>query len=74
MLLWQAWRAYAHRAASYQSRAMLNAIYFLVFGPGATVARSLGARLLDLDPGPRDSYWIARQPTPPTLEGMERQF
>jgi len=74
MLLWDAWRAYAHRAASYQSRAMLNATYFLVFGRGATLARGFGARLLDLDRRPRQSYWIARQPTPSTLEALERQF
>ena len=74
MLLWDAWRAYAHRAASYQSRAMLNATYFLVFGPGASVARGLGARLLDLDRRPRESYWIARRPVSATLEGLERQF
>ena len=53
---------------------MLNATYFLVFGPGATLARGFGARLLDLDRRPRQSYWIARQPTPSTLEALERQF
>jgi hypothetical protein len=74
MLLWDAWRAYAHRAASYQSRALLNATYFLVFGPGASVARLLGARLLDLDRRPRASYWIARPAPGNTLEAMERQF
>jgi len=74
MLLWQAWRAYAHRVASYQSQAMLNATYFLVFGPGAILARSFGVRLLDLDARSRQSYWIARHPTQPTLELLERQF
>jgi len=74
MLLWDAWRAYAHRTASYQSRALLNAMYFLVFGPGAMVARAFGAKLLDLDRRPRQTYWIARQPTATTLDAQERQF
>ena len=74
MLLWDAWRAYAQRAASYQSQALLNTTYFLVFGPGAMVGRMFGAKLLDLDRRPRKSYWIPRQPTGGTLKVLERQF
>jgi hypothetical protein len=74
MLLLDAWRAYAHRTASYQSKALLNATYFLVFGPGALVARLFGAKLLDLDREPRKSYWIPRPPAATTLEAQERQF
>ncbi|HLZ30177.1 MAG TPA: hypothetical protein VKV73_22875 [Chloroflexota bacterium] len=73
-LLWDAWQAYAHRAAVYQTRALLNTAYFLVFGPCALVARMLGARLLDLDRRPRPSYWVQRKSTYGSLEDLERQF
>ena len=72
MLVWEAWKAYAHRAASYQTRALLTVVYALVLGPGAAVARLFGARLLDTAGGP--SSWIARGPQDTTLEGLRRQF
>lgn len=69
-----AWKEYAHRTAVYQTHVLLNAAYFLAFGPSALVARMFGARLLDLDNRPRASYWIQRQPTSSTLDDLERQF
>ena len=72
MLLWQAWKAYAHRATSYQSRALLTLVYVLVLGPGAVLARLLGTRLLDVDRA--SSSWIARGRQDNTLPGLRRQF
>jgi hypothetical protein len=72
--MWAAWRAYAHRVATYQTQALLNAAYFLVFGPSALCARVLGARLIDLDKHPRASYWVQRKPENATLDDLERQF
>ena len=72
MLLWQAWKAYAHRAASYQTRALLTLVYGLVLGPAAVIARLFGTRLLDVDRG--SSSWIARGSQDNTLAGLRRQF
>jgi len=73
-LLWEAWKAYSHRAASYQGNLLLSIIYFVILGPCITLARLFGARLLDLSTRSRTSHWIARRPTEKTLAGMERQF
>jgi hypothetical protein len=72
VLVWQAWKAYAHRAAGYQTRALLTVVYALVLGPGAAIARLFGARLLDT--GSTSSSWIARSAQDTTLEGLRRQF
>ena len=73
-LVWDAWKAYAHRAAVYQTQALLNVAYFLALGPSALGARLFGARLLDLDRRPRPSYWRQRKPANASLEDLERQF
>ena len=72
MLLWQAWKAYAHRAASYQTHVLLTVVYVLVLGPGAVLGRLVGAPLLDLDD--RSSSWTVRGPQDTTLDGLRRQF
>jgi hypothetical protein len=73
LVLWEAWKAYAHRAAGYQSHVLLTLVYALVFGPGAMLGRLFGTRLLDLDPGPRSS-WLLRSRPEKTLESLRRQF
>jgi hypothetical protein len=73
-VLWDAWKAYSHRASGYQANLLLSGVYFLVVGPIALVARLAGTKLLDLDPRPRSSYWIERKPAENTLGAMERQF
>lgn len=73
-LLWQGWNAYVQRASAYQSRALLNVLYFGVFGPTVLLARLFGVRLLDLDARPRTSYWVKRQPTGKTLLDLTRHF
>jgi hypothetical protein len=73
-LLWAGWTTYVHRAAAYQSVALLHAVYFGVFGPSALIARLFGAKLLDLDPRPRRSYWVERQPTGASVIDLTRQF
>lgn len=72
MLLWEAWKAYAHRAASYQSTVLLTIVYALVLGPGALLGRMFGARLLDLQSS--GSTWIVRPSGRETLESLKRQF
>jgi len=72
VLLWQAWKAYAHRAASYQTRALLTVVYAVVLGPAVLIARLFGTRLLDVERA--SSSWIARGPQDHTLEGLRRQF
>jgi hypothetical protein len=73
-LIWHGWLEYVHRATAYHSRALLNVIYFGVFGPSALVARLLGGKLLDLETRPRPSYWKERPPTARTLDELGRQF
>jgi hypothetical protein len=73
VLLWQAWKAYAHRAASYQSSVLLSLAYALVLGPAALLARLSGARLLDLRAsGP--TSWLERDAQDRSLEALRRQF
>jgi hypothetical protein len=72
VLVWQAWKAYAHRAASYQTRALLTVVYALLLGPGAGIARLFGGRLLDT--ASASSSWIARAPQDTSLQGLRRQF
>ena len=74
MLLWDAWKAYAHRAAGYQTRVLLVVVYWVVLGPGALIGRLFSARLLDLNPGPGNSSWLARGSDEPTLAALRRQF
>jgi hypothetical protein len=73
-LLWAAWKAYAHRAATYQTQALLNVAYFVVFGPSALGAHVFRAKLLDLDTRPRATFWLQRKSGNGTLEDLERQF
>ena len=72
--MWDAWRAYTHRAAGYQADVLLSGVYYLVLGPSVLAARLFGTRLLDLDRRPRASYWIERKPLEKTLTALERQF
>ena len=74
--LWEAWKAYANRAGGYQAQVLLSAVYYLVLGPSALLARLVRTRLLDLDPPDhaRGSYWIERPPLRHSLEALERQF
>jgi hypothetical protein len=73
-LLWQGWMAFIERASAYQSVALLNGLYFGVFGPSVVLARVLRVRLLDLDARPRPSYWIERQPPDKTIAALSRHF
>jgi hypothetical protein len=74
VLLWRAWTAYAHRAGSYQTRALLTLVYLLVLGPFARLGRLTGARLLDVQAGPGASSWQARGAPEKTLHALRRQF
>jgi hypothetical protein len=74
MLLWQAWKAYAHRAGGYQTRALLGAVYLVVLGPAALVGRLFSARLLDLSHVPGKGTWLTRGPQEATLDALRRQF
>jgi hypothetical protein len=73
VLLWEAWKAYAHRAATYQTRVLLTIVYAIVLGPGALLGRLFGTRLLDLEPSSRSS-WTVRPPLDKTLDSLRRQF
>lgn len=74
MLLWAAWKAYAHRASGYQTRVLLAVVYWVVLGPGALIGRLFSARLLDLGARPGQSSWLARQPAEATVDALRRQF
>jgi hypothetical protein len=73
--LLEAWKAYAHRAASYQSSVLLTLVYLVILGPAALLARLFGARLLDLEARP-GSTWLARRDSgdQQTLTDLRRQF
>jgi len=69
----EVWTAYAHRAATYQTRVLLTIVYAIVLGPAALVGRLFGARLLDLSGG-RSSTWTVRPAPDKSLAGLRRQF
>lgn len=72
MLRWvlDVWKAYAHRAATYQSNVLLTIVYFVVLGP---FGRMFGAKLMDLSHG-EASTWLTRPPAEKNIEALRRQF
>jgi hypothetical protein len=68
----EVWTAYAHRAATYQTRVLLTVVYAVILGPAALIGRLFGARLLDLSSS--GSTWIERTPPEKSLVGLRRQF
>jgi hypothetical protein len=68
-----AWRAYAHRAAGYQSQLLLTIVYLLILGPAGLIGRLFGARLMDLDQTPH-STWLVRANSEKSLTELRRQF
>jgi hypothetical protein len=66
------WTAYAHRAASYQTRVLLTLVYVVILGPAALLGRLFGARLLDLNGA--SSTWVARPAPDKSLDALRRQF
>jgi len=68
----EVWTAYAHRAATYQTRVLLTFAYVVVLGPATFIGRLFGARLLDLSGSA--STWIERPAPDKTLTGLRRQF
>ncbi len=74
MLVWQAWKAYAHRAGGYQTRALLSLVYLVVLGPAALVGQLFSARLLDLSFRQGQTTWLVRGLSEKTLDALRRQF
>jgi hypothetical protein len=71
--LLEVWKAYAHRAGTYQTRVLLTLTYVVVLGPAAFIARMFGAHLMDLSPT-GGSTWLERPPADKTLTALRRQF
>jgi hypothetical protein len=69
----EVWKAYAHRAGTYQSRVLLNLVYFVILGPFAGIGRLFGAKLMDLSSGTH-STWLERPPADTSLSALRRQF
>src|SRR5437879_198620 len=74
-VLWNAWREYGHRIATYQTELLLSLVYFLVLGPSGWFAGLSGKRLIGLGIVPKaSSYWIRRKAPDTSMLGMQRQF
>ncbi len=75
MLSWvvEVWKAYAHRAATYQTAVLLTLVYFVILGPFATLGRVFGAKLMDLSPK-GGSTWLVRPKPDNSLAALRRQF
>jgi hypothetical protein len=71
--LLEVWKAYAHRAASYQTRVLLTLVYLIVLGPAAFAARLFGVQLMDLSPT-GGTTWLTRPTTDKSLAALRRQF
>lgn len=68
----EVWTAYAHRAATYQTRALLTLVYLFILGPARVFA---GGKLMDLEPPPTTrSTWLQRPDQEKTLTALRRQF
>lgn len=68
----EVWKAYAHRAASYQTRVLLTAVYLLILGPARLFG---GGKLMDLaPPSISKSTWLQRPNQVKTLTALRRQF
>ena len=66
----EVWKAYSHRAASYQTRVLLTLVYLLIMGPTRILG---GSKLLDLRPAPMTT-WTTRPPQDRSLAALRRQF
>ena len=75
MLGWplEVWKAYAHRAGSYQTHVLLTLVYFIILGPAAFTARLFGAHLMDLS-ATGGSTWLERPISEKSLAALRRQF
>jgi hypothetical protein len=69
----EVWKAYAHRAATYQTRILLTLVYAVILGPCAIMGRLFGSRLMDLSSGPK-STWLPRPAADKSLAALRRQF
>ena len=66
--LWTRWKAFAHRAARFQSNVILTILYFVVLLPLALVRRLFANPLA---PSP---VWRERSPAAHDLMSARRQF
>ena len=75
MLSWvvEVWKAYAHRAASYQTAVLLSLVYVVILGPFGFIGRLFGAKLMDLS-SRGGSTWLSRPRSENTLAALRRQF
>jgi hypothetical protein len=71
--LLEVWKAYAHRAGSYQTRVLLTVVYVIVLGPAAMIAHLFGAQLMDLS-ATGGSTWLERPAADKSLAALRRQF
>jgi hypothetical protein len=75
VLAWlvEVWKAYAHRAGSYQTRVLLTLVYVVVLGPAAFITHLFGVHLMDLSPS-GGSTWLERPTADKSLAALRRQF
>jgi len=71
--LLEVWKAYAHRAASYQTTVLLTLVYLVVLGPMAAISKAFGGQLMDLRDG-GESTWTQRPEQEKTIDALRRQF
>jgi hypothetical protein len=69
----EVWKAYAHRAATYQTAVLLSLVYVVILGPFGFIGRLFGAKLMDLSYG-RRSTWLERPQAENSLAALRRQF
>jgi len=69
----EVWKAYAHRAATYQTQVLLTLVYLVILGPFAMVGRLFGAKLMDLSHR-RGSTWLERPKPEKGIAALRRQF
>jgi hypothetical protein len=69
----EVWKAYAHRAATYQTKVLLTVVYFVILGPFAFIGRIFGAKLMDLS-HTGGSTWMVRPDSDKSLSALRRQF
>lgn len=70
--LWEKWKAFGHRIADFQARAILTLVYFIIVPIFGLLVRALSDPLY-VKRQSRDSMWLLKHLDEPSIESARRQ-
>jgi hypothetical protein len=71
---WNAWLRAGEKAAHILGIVIFTILWFVAFGPISLWLKLRGKRLLPHFTGQEETYYLPKDPIPPTLEQMKRQW